>query len=100
MNKIKIRNANLNDINDIVQLIIDSWNETYRGIISQAYLDDMKKNKTKLIKIMANEFNQKKIFVAIYNNEIIGFSEFVFSNELSPDLNIDCELCRLYIKKN
>ena len=30
MNKIKIRNANLNDINDIVQLIIDSWNETYR----------------------------------------------------------------------
>ncbi len=100
MNKIKIRNANLNDINDIVQLIIDSWNETYRGIISQAYLDDMKKNKTKLIKIMANEFNQKKIFVAIYNNEIIGFSELAFSNEFSLDLDIDCELCRLYVKNN
>ena len=40
----------------------------------------------------------KKIFVAIYNNEIIGFLN-LFSNELSPDLNIDCELCRLYIKK-
>lgn len=60
----------------------------------------MKKNENEMIKKMREEFNKKNIIVATYSNEIVGFSEFVFSNELSPDLNIDCELCRLYIKKN
>lgn len=97
---IEIRKANLNDIKNIVQLIIDGWNETYEGVISQSYLEDMKKNENEMIKKMREEFNKKNIIVATYSNEIVGFSEFVFSNELSPDLNIDCELCRLYIKKN
>lgn len=100
MNQIEIRNANINDTKEIVQLIIDSWNKTYKGIISQIYLDHMKKNKNEMLKKMTDEFNKKVIVVATYNNEIVAFSEFTFSNEFSLDLDIDCELCRLYVKNS
>ncbi len=36
--------------------------------------------------------------MAVLKGEIVGFSEFVLSNEFSKDLEIDCELCGLYIK--
>lgn len=49
MNSIEIRKAILNDIPQIVKLHIDSWNETYKGIISQDYLDNMKKNERNAI---------------------------------------------------
>jgi predicted acetyltransferase len=47
---------------------------------------------------MKNEFNLRTMIVVTLNDEIVGFSEFVFSNEFSKDLDIDCELCGLYIK--
>jgi ribosomal protein S18 acetylase RimI-like enzyme len=58
----------------------------------------MKNNLSKRIERMKNEFNLRTMIVAVLNNEIVGFSEFVFSNEFSKDLDIDCELCGLYIK--
>ena len=98
MENIKIRNATLADIESVAKLHVDSWHETYAGIISQDYLDKMKKNLEKRIQRMKNEFNLRTMIVVTLNDEIVGFSEFVFSNEFSKDLDIDCELCGLYIK--
>lgn len=98
MENIIIRNATLADIESVSNLHVDSWNETYAGIISQDYLDNMKNNLEKRIQRMKNEFNLRTMIVVTLNDEIVVFSEFVFSNEFSKDLDIDCELCGLYIK--
>ena len=98
MENIKIRNATLEDIEQVARLHVDSWHETYAGIISQDYLDNMKSNLEKRIERMKNEFNLRTMIVVTLNEEIVGFSEFVFSNEFSKNLDIDCELCGLYIK--
>lgn len=98
MESFVIKNATIDDIEEVAKLHINSWYETYRGIISQNYLDSMKNNLSKRIERMKNEFNLRTMIIGIINNEIIGFSEFVFSNEFSKDLDIDCELCGLYIK--
>ena len=98
MKNIKIRNATLEDIEQIARLHIDSWYETYAGIISQDYLNNMKNNLEKRIERMKKEFNLRTMIVVTLNDEIVGFSEFVFSNQFSKDIDIDCELCGLYIK--
>lgn len=98
MDDIIIRNATVEDIEEVASLHVNSWHETYAGIISQNYLDNMKNNLPKRIERMKNEFNLRTMIVAVLNNEIVGFSEFVFSNEFAKDLDIDCELCGLYIK--
>lgn len=92
-----IRDATVEDIEEVASLHVNSWHETYAGIISQNYLDKMKNNLPKRIERMKNEFNLRTMIVAILNNEIVGFSEFVFSNEFLKNLDIDCELCGLYI---
>ena len=98
MEQLIIRDATLNDIREVAKLHVDSWNNTYKGIIAQDYLDNMKNNLEKRIERMNNEFNLRKMIVATLNDEIVAFSEFVLSNEFSKDLDIDCELCGLYVK--
>ena len=100
MDNIIIRKATIDDIEEVALLHVNSWYEAYSGIISQSYLENMKNNLVKRIERMRNEFNLRTMVVAIINNEIVGFSEFVFSNEFSKDLDIDCELCGLYIKND
>ena len=39
-----IRNATVEDIEEVASLHVNSWHETYDGIISQNYLDNMKNN--------------------------------------------------------
>lgn len=93
-----IRNATVNDITEVAKLHIDSWNKTYKGIIDQDYLDTMKNNLDKRTQRMKNEFNLRKMIVATIDDEIVAFSEFTLTNEFSKDLDIDCELCGLYVK--
>ena len=98
MRKLVIRDANLEDIPEVAKLHVDSWNNTYKGIIEQDYLDSMKKNLDKRIERMKEEFHLRKMIVATINDEIVAFSEFILSNEFSKDLDIECELCGLYVK--
>lgn len=93
-----IRKAILEDIDEICTLHVNSWNRTYKGIIDQEYLDNMKNNIEKRIERMKREFGLRNIIVATLNNEIVGFSEYISSNEFSKELDIDCELCGLYVK--
>lgn len=51
-----IRDANIKDIPEVAKLHINSWNKTYKGIIFQDYLDDMKNNLDKRIERMKKEF--------------------------------------------
>ena len=58
-----IREATLEDIPIVARLHVDSWNKTYKGIIDQEYLNNMKKNIDKRIERMHNEFKQRKMMV-------------------------------------
>ena len=98
MDNIIIRNATIDDIEEVAELHVNSWYETYSGIISQSYLENMRNNLLKRIERMKNEFNLRKMIVVILDNEIVAFSEFTLTNEFSKDLDIDCELCGLYVK--
>jgi len=98
MGDIVIRDATVNDIEEVAKLHVDSWYETYAGIISRDHLENMKNNLSERTERMKNEFDLRHMIVAVSDNEIVGFSEFVLSNEFSEDLEIDCELCGLYIK--
>ena len=93
-----IREATLKDIPEVARLHVNSWNKTYNGIIDQDYLNNIKNNIDKRIERMNNEFNLRKMIVAVLNDEIVAFSEFTLTNEFSKDLDIDCELCGLYVK--
>lgn len=98
LDKLIIREATLEDIPEVAKLHVDSWNKTYKGIIEQEHLDNMKNNLDKRIERMRNEFNLRKMIVVILDKEIVAFSEFTLTNEFSKDLDIDCELCGLYVK--
>ena len=98
LDRLIIRDATIKDIPEIAKLHIDSWNKTYNGIIAQDHLDNMKRNIDKRIERMKNEFNMRKMIVATINDEIVAFSEYTLTNQFSKDLDIDCELCGLYVK--
>ena len=47
-----IRKATLEDIPEVAELHVNSWNKTYRGIIAQDHLDNMRNNLDKRIERM------------------------------------------------
>ena len=98
LDNLVIRKATLEDIPEVAELHVKSWNKTYKDIIDQDHLDNMKNNLYKRIERMKNEFNLRNMIVATIDNEIVVFSEFTLTNEFSKDLEIDCELCGLYVK--
>ena len=98
LDRLIIKDADTTDILEVAKLHVESWNKTYKGIIAQDYLDNMKKNIDKRIERMRNEFYLRKMIVATIDNEIVAFSEYTLTNEFSKDLDIDCELCGLYVK--
>ena len=98
LDKLIIRDATINDIPEVTKLHVDSWNITYKGIIAQDHLDNMKNNIDKRIKRTEDEFNLRKMIVAIIDDEIVAFSEYTLTNKFSKGLDIDCELCGLYVK--
>ena len=98
LDKLIIRDATISDIPEVAKLHVDSWNKTYKGIIAQDHLDNMRNNIDKRIKRMEDEFKLRKMIVATIDDEIVAFSEYTLTNEFSKDLDIDCELCGLYVK--
>lgn len=98
LDRLIIRDATIKDIPEVAKLHVDSWNKTYNGIIAQDHLDNMRNNIDKRIKRMEDEFNIRKMIVAIIDDEIVAFSEYTLANQFSKNLDIDCELCGLYVK--
>ena len=98
LDRLIIRDAIVKDIPEVAKLHVDSWNKTYNGKIAQDHLDNMRNNIDKRIERMKNEFNIRKMIVATIDDEIVAFSEYTLTNKFSKDLDIDCELCGLYVK--
>ena len=68
-----IRNANIIDIEKIANLYISNWKNTYSGLLSQNFLDNMTIDYgiDKWSKYLSNKNN--KLFVAYEKDEFLGF---------------------------
>ena len=77
-NQFEIRKAILGDESSIAKVHIRSWQEAYRGLLPQNYLDNLcaKLNERTQMWINAIKNPQRWTWVATIDNEIVGFIIF------------------------
>ncbi len=72
-----IRKCEEKDIPSITRVITISWRETYKGLVSEDYLNNMKNTESERSKRALERFrNGEKQFVLEINNEIVGFCRY------------------------
>lgn len=71
-----------------------SWNETYKGLIDENYLS--KRSLQKCIEFANILFGKEECFVALVNNEVVGFISF---NNTSRSRSDYAEILALYVLK-
>ena len=92
-----IRKMVREDARAVSHVIAVTWNETYKGIINDEYLDNLKKNEEETAKALANNFNANgnNYYVLEVNREIAGFINISAADDL--DFENCGELCAIYI---
>jgi L-amino acid N-acyltransferase YncA len=95
-----IRKATKEDASGIASVHVESWKETYTGIISKDYLDSLKAE-TRLPlwkKSLTENLDASPVFVAVNKeNKVIGFASF--GKERTGRFSADGELYAIYILK-
>ncbi|KKI92035.1 GCN5 family acetyltransferase [Bacillus sp. SA1-12] len=93
----EIRKASKEDIKVVSRVYVDSWKNTYRGLVPDEYLDTLsyEEAETKWIAFLNNE-SEPFIFIAINDDgKMIGFA----SGQRIDEENFDGELYSLYLLK-
>jgi ribosomal protein S18 acetylase RimI-like enzyme len=96
---IVIRPARAEDAEAIARVRVDSWRETYRGMIPQTYLDAMKLEESRALweKVLTAGSNVVSVFVAEHGADIVGFAS---GNMLAePKHGFDAELSAVYVRR-
>ena len=74
---IKIRKAIPEDAEKIIDINIAVWNTTYKGLIPQDIIDKLQlKDDARVEKQKKRIMNKKHIYVALVDDEIVGFNSF------------------------
>lgn len=92
-----IRKRTKKDIKSIAHIVTVAWNETYKGIVPDWFLEELKKNESERAEKMYKDFdpNNNNHFVLEVNNKVVGFVNFGASNDKDYQ---DCgEIIALYI---
>ncbi|MET3116290.1 ribosomal protein S18 acetylase RimI-like enzyme [Undibacterium sp. GrIS 1.8] len=97
--EISLRRATVADAQAIAAVRIESWRATYRGIMPDEYLDEMKLDDstaiwTRILNTSADEL--RCVFVAIADDEIIGFASGILLKEEKQGMN--AELAAIYLR--
>ncbi len=96
---IVIRPARADDAEAIARVRIESWRETYHGLIPQTYLDAMQLDASRAIwqKVLAADSSAVSVFVAQHGAQVVGFGS---GNMLAqPKHGFDSELSAIYIRR-
>lgn len=92
-----IRKRTKEDCKDIAHVVTVAWNETYKGIVPEWFLEELKNNEEERAKKAYNEFdeNDNNQLVLEVDNEIVGFVNY----DVSKDENFqNCgEIIALYV---
>lgn len=94
---IKIRHSQSSDIEAIAKLKVTGFQNAYKGIMDDAYLEAM--SVSEQIRILKELYLSENIFVAEKDNEILGFCRiYDYDKAVYEDEEIDCEIRELYVK--
>ncbi len=91
-----IRRRTKEDCKAIAHVVTIGWNETYKGIVPDWFLEELKTNEEERANNMLFKFddNNNHQFVLEINNEVVGFVNF----GISEDEEYKCgEIFALYI---
>ena len=97
MSTIQIRKAQAKESEQIARVHVQSWQETYTGIVNQAYLDELSVEQRERMWRYYLAHDQAHVFVAVEQATIVGFCSTELRNqphENSPFLGA------LYLLKN
>lgn len=97
--KFLIREAKVEDANGIARVHVDSWIETYTGIVPDSYLSTLSKEKRQEMweSIISSNKSKEYTFVAESNGEILGFVNGGEARE--KEHGFEGELCAIYLLK-
>lgn len=95
--RIEIRPADPDDLMDIASVLVTTWRATFRGIISDAYLDAMTVEKQAIAHARRMRVPGSFLTVAVdlSDNRVIGFANYGRARGMPPAF--DRELYELYI---
>ena len=85
-----IRQAREEDVMQIAEILVEDWQNAYRGIIEDDYLDTLSAEQRYGIEIR----RYPKFTVAAENDEVLGYAW----NETTEDEETDCEIIALYVR--
>ncbi len=100
----EIRIANSRDAHAIAKVHVQAWHETYAGLIADALLDKLTvsgreqnwQRTLELAETKADTFSQTHVFVAVFNQQVVGFS----SAGMSRLDGMEGEIFTLYVLKD
>ena len=94
-----IRKKEKKDCKDVAHVVTIAWNETYKGIVPDSFLEELKYNENERAKMSYEKFdvNNNHQFVLEIDNEVVGFVKFGVSEDEQFE---NCgEIFALYIIK-
>ncbi|MBE6160227.1 MAG: GNAT family N-acetyltransferase [Lactobacillales bacterium] len=72
-----IRKRKKEDCKYIQKIITRCWQDTYRGIINDEYLDSLSDNEEERIKNSENNFDENSTYLVIeIDNKVVGFTKY------------------------
>lgn len=82
-----IRRKEIKDCGQIAHVVTVSWNETYSGIVSNDFLETLKKNEPERVQNSISKFdeNDNHQFVLEIGNKVVGFINVGPSEEKEYD---------------
>lgn len=100
MTRVIIRAAGVEDAEGIAAVHVASWRETYRGMIPDAFLENLSvaRRAAQWMSSLSDPSNiYHRAFVAELDGQIVGFSNYGFPQE--ADEEFDGELYAIYLLK-
>ena len=94
-----IRKALKEDIEKIANIKINGWKTAYINIVDKETLDNLDVNKE--IDEYYNHYSLNDIFVAVIDNEVLGFCRVCNYDDTSYDYEKnDCEIREIYVRND
>ncbi|MBI1773150.1 MAG: GNAT family N-acetyltransferase [Burkholderiales bacterium] len=99
--EVSLRRATVDDAQAIAAVRVESWQATYRGMIPDNYLDEMRIEDSMLqwrqiLKAMAQAEDRICVYVAESEGKVIGFASGMMLPE--PKLGMQAELTAIYLR--
>lgn len=92
-----VRRAEIKDAVAITEISVDTWKDTYKGLIDDNILSTRKVDEKRISKWIKNIQDVSAIVLVYEEDEILGY---LWAGKARDNHNIKNELYALYVKKN